>query len=382
MDQEKNDFQANITPPNLENSSSQPENNIPQASEEPVENSEDPKEAVEDKYTEPLFPEEKTKKTNSQAKKILILFIILVVLILIVIFVGNPNLEKSKLKNLLQSPLIEDFQKDQVKKIVIKNGEDVSLVNRGGEWIIESINFAAQGFAVTQLLDNLEKATGGQIVSKNAERQSEYELIEEQAKKLELYNGDNEKISELLIGKAGPIFPSTYVRYQDSNEIILTNVSFLSFIDKKIADWRDKEITKFDPTQAQKIYIKRLGYKEILIEKTNDTWLLTRPYQITPTDQEMVNTIITTLSGLQSVGFADDKTPVEVGLEDELTVYLNLNVVLDSGETYSLWIGNLDDEKNQYYAQNPDKGETIYMLTKGVVEGLDKQREEFRKVEE
>lgn len=325
----------------------------------------------------------KEPRQNNKLKQLFTLVLVFVVLLLLVIFVGNPKKERQAQKQSLNRPLIEDFEGSRISKIEFLKEDPVRLVLNNDKWRLDGTQYFAESSQVNQLLTALEQAEGN-IVSTNQENFSDFDLAGGQDTGLSLYDKDGQILAELEIGKAGPAYPGSYVKYRNQNEVYLIDQNLTAFANKETSDWRSRQILSFDPALVESVSIKRLGYKEIIIEKdlASGDWLVTMPYEIKPTDQALAEQVINGLAALKAGGFARDKTLSDVGLSGEAVPYLEVKIDLRTGEQASVQVGDLAEEQGIYYVINPEDTETIYQVNQSTIENIDQDRENFRLEEE
>jgi hypothetical protein len=169
---------------------------------------------------------------------------------------------------------------------------------------------------------------------------------------------DQKPLAHFFMGKPSPDSFSSYLRKDGSDQVLQTTVSKTTFL-KDVTSWRDKTVIAFPVDLATQLSIKTTE-EEITLEKDeNGTWNITQPVKAAA-QQDVVKQLLTTLSSLKALDFADDYDSAKYQLDDpQLTVTLILKDQVEK----RLLIGKKDEEKSQYYAKNQAK-KTIYLIGK------------------
>jgi hypothetical protein len=107
----------------------------------------------------------------------------------------------------------------------------------------------------------------------------------------------------LLVGRPGPLHPSTYVRMPERNEVHLVQGRLAEAVSRPLLYWRDRTVVQVDTTAVAALTISR-GGSEYAVRRTAAGWRLGDA----PADSATVVALLAELSNLQAVGFATDST--------------------------------------------------------------------------
>ncbi len=147
--------------------------------------------------------------------------------------------------------MIKIHPKDNAKK-------DFSIEKEGDEWIIKSEDdsFMADEEVVNNAINSLGKMKVKNIITKNPEKFSKYELEDGKCKEVKVFSGNKRKL-DLLIGKfkfnQQTRSASSYIRIAGRNEVYSTDGFSSINISDNISTYRIKDLAKFDPGEVKTI---------------------------------------------------------------------------------------------------------------------------------
>lgn len=169
---------------------------------------------------------------NSKSKNTLILLISLIVLVGIYFIWQNPF---DSSRNQIQTENILDQALSQAQKIEIsRTTASTVLAKNDSTWVVASDNNKPANEALIEdLLSTLTENKTATIVSLSADNLEKYGLNEEAASKLQISDGQNNLLANLLIGKiGGPDYTGTYVKKADTAKILLIDKNISSKIEQ------------------------------------------------------------------------------------------------------------------------------------------------------
>lgn len=290
----------------------------------------------------------------------IILFGVFLILLVFVYLVEGPLSEKERTMKERVVALFPDFQKDSAGRISIKDAsQEVLLERKDAGWEIANTDGF---FADPQLVDAALQAVAffkqDTIASKNPEKKEIFEVVPGKGMEVIISDAELKPLAHFFMGKPSPDSFSSYLRKDGSDQVLQTTVNKTVFL-KDVKSWRDKTILSFPVELATQLSFTT-GEEEITLEKDEKgTWNITQPVKAAA-QQEVVKQILTTLSSLKALDFADDYDSSKYQLDDpQLTVTLILKDQVEK----RLLIGKKDEENSQYYAKNQAK-KTIYLIGK------------------
>jgi len=163
-----------------------------------------------------------------------ILFAVLIVLVVVYLVWQNPF---SPAQNQAQEEALITIDLQELTKIEIISPKKTVILEKTDQWKVASEdNFPANSSLIYDLIDNLEKAKTGQVVSDNLDKLEKFNLTEDKATKIKLTDSTNAS-EEILIGElGGAAFTNTYVKKADSNNILIVPINLTFKINQP--DWK------------------------------------------------------------------------------------------------------------------------------------------------
>ena len=309
-----------------------------------------------------------------KAKQLLILGGVFVFLILVVLIFENPFGKSEHEKKLeTAAPLFPDFNEEQVAKIeIIAPDGTATLSKQNGEWRVASMdNYPADSEGIAQLLTKVGELKNTQRVSKNPEKQSEFE-VDSTGVEAKLMDANDKSLAHLFVGKMTPGFLSSYVRVADSNDVYVAQGSLQSVFNKGTRTWKDRTIFDFNKGITTQLNISSSEETVELHLDENGIWQMLKPVAATANTTEVDN-LLTTLSALNTDDFA--------AANDDLAAYgldvpqSTISAVLNDGTTATLHIGK--EEEGKLYVKRDDT-ETVFRLFKSNVDRLIKKSDTLK----
>ena len=264
------------------------------------------------------------------------------------------------------------FKEGKIDRVKIM--EDV-LVREGEEWKVESAdNFPADKSKVELVLETTAELEKKEPVSKNKENHAKFGVDRgdqdnrgNQGRIRVKLSGEG-KDFELIIGKSGPVFGSTYFRKGKEDKVYLADKSLGVIYNP--GEWRDLNIG---------FRIQDSGFKNIIVEnasgiyeleKKGEEWKLAQPKVEDKIVQSRVEDLVSRLTNLEAADATTSANLAETGLDKPV-----VKVKVEDGKgKKTLTIGS-KNEREQRFVQvsgNP----YIYLLTPsdyGVFEEINKE---------
>jgi hypothetical protein len=201
------------------------------------------------------------------------LSIILGILIVLFILTKFSNRKTDKTFN----PNIILLDTMAVNKIFIspKSGDAFTLDKSGINWQLNLDNklIAANGSTVKSFLNNIQKIKADRIVTKNEERWKDYEVEEENATKIELFN-KNEKLMGLIIGRFNfdqmTRSATSFIRLENKPDVYAIDGFASMSLSSDASAFRNKEILNLRKEDVTRISINTaFGKKSIQLDQNN-----------------------------------------------------------------------------------------------------------------
>lgn len=254
---------------------------------------------------------------------------------------------------------------DDLDKIEITNGDKptVTLQKQGDKWMVLPVNALANQTSVKSMLDNIKELKATEIVAATPddEIKKTYSLDATHALHFVGYKGSDKKVDDFF-GKSGGRGEMMTVAGKPAIVAVSGYSSYL--YSREAGDWRDKEIFKFDDSNAASVTITNKNGKFSFTK--GDKWAGTLDGKPIPNfDDSKVTDALRSIKALNADGFADaTKTPAETGLDNPQGVF---SVSLKDGAgTYTIKVGNVSTGSSHYAVKD---GDSTVVTVNGTVSG-------------
>jgi hypothetical protein len=253
---------------------------------------------------------------------------------------------------------------DDLDKLEITNGDKpmVTLQKQGEKWVVATAaNAPANQTNVKSMLDNVKELKATEIVAAKPEDEIKktYNLDATHALHFVGYKGADKKVDDLF-GKSGGRGEMMMVAGRP--EIVAVSGYSSYLYGRDVADWRDKEIFKFDDTNASSVTITNKNGKFSFTK--GDKWAGTLDGHPIPSyDDSKVADAIRSLKALLADGFADTtKSSVDTGIDSPEGV---ISVALKDGAgVYTLKVGSVSSGTSHFAVKDGDA--TIFTVNQTV----------------
>lgn len=298
--------------------------------------------------------------------------------------------------------------KDTVTGLHIINPyEEVELTKKNDQWLVAtSNNYPADTESLEKAIDTLCDLKASKIASKNADAYSKYKLDNAQATIVNIKLNEDEK-KKLYVGKNGPGFTTTYVRYEEDPKVYLIDEYLGSTFNRGGRTWRESTILEFPVLDVSKIIIRQPEETLSFIQQANEdgssAWTCSELKE-RKIKTETIDRIIEQLSSLKADKFwieeefktaekanekleeKDQKTSEKlwnklneqaIAKGQELTKNgISIYIELKDDTKYELFIGQPED-KDQQLIKMSTKPELYQLSTYRVERFLLKDKEEY-----
>jgi hypothetical protein len=242
---------------------------------------------------------------------------------------------------------------DDLDKIEITNGDKpaVTLQKQGESWMVMPVNAPANQSNVKSMLDNLKELKATEIVATKPDDdvKKSYNLDAAHAVHFIGFKGADKKVDDWF-GKSGGRGEMMIV---EGKPQVVAASGYSSYLyTREVADWRDKEIFKFDDTNATSVTITNKSGKFSFTK--GDKWAGTVDGHPIPSfDDTKVADAVRAMKTLNADGFAEtSKTPAETGMDAPAGV---ISVALKDGAgTYTLKVGAVSTGTSHYAVKDGD----------------------------
>lgn len=201
----------------------------------------------------------------------LVLFIIFVGLLAFVLFF-QPKKKGSEAST---EKLIDVPAADVVRILLKKEDETLELKkdDKGEWWLTSPLEAKADNYEVNRLAEDLAALKIERVVEKEGGDPKKYEIPK---KEISFWLKDKTEPLKVLIGMENPLDNTLFAQKEGDPRIVLLSSFLRTTLDKKVADFRQKDIFRFETSEAKEL---RLRAKEIqwVAQKREEDWFLSKP---------------------------------------------------------------------------------------------------------
>jgi len=303
-------------------------------------------------------------------KKTLILLGVFVVLLAAVLLFekkGKPGAAGPEEK-LVQVPSAD------VEKASLKRGDETLTFkkNESNEWmIIEPLEVKADHYEVSSLVDGFADLRIERVVEKEKGDPKTYEIPKTE---VSLWVKGQAEPVKVLVGMENPIDNSFYAQKEGDPRIVLIGSLLKTPLEKKLFDFRQKDIFRFENKDVAGI---KLAAKDVKWEarKKDEEWLFESPLKVMAKESNILN-LLDALAGLRAKEFAAEaKNPEELkktGL-DKAEYAVTLSLPAANKEL----VFSLHKAEDKIYATTSDSTKII-VPESDILSQLEKKAEEIR----
>lgn len=267
-----------------------------------------------------------------------------------------------------------DLASTDLMKMSLKTGGDVLTFERDakGEWkITEPLLTGADAAEVGGLADGFSGLRIERVVATAPADLSAYGIPE---KELSLWVKGKDKPVRILVGMENPVDKTLFAKRDDDPRVVLIASSLKATLDKKLFDFRRKDIFTFDKAGVSTVKI-RTGSTSWEASKKDGDWSLMTPVAALA-ERSRVETLLDSLAGLRAKEFVSEKMTDEdlreTGLDKpEYEVVLSMPAA-NKEATIAL---HKDGDRISAMSSLSDK---IVLVESAILAELDKKPEEYR----
>jgi len=247
--------------------------------------------------------------------------------------------------------------------------EAVVLEKDGGEWKVKSGDrlYRLAKYKADQLFGTLpgeEKKTELegpltlQFQARNPENHAEFDLTEEKATRVKFYDSDGKMLSDVLIGKSGTDWQTSFVRFPGKDEVYLAPIRLSdNFSGADVGAWRDKRLfpdLKIEDVVAIRVDDRASTRTYALAKRPDEesgavTWWVTEPFEA-KARQSTADSMARTLVNLNAAQFVtgDEADTADF---DPPTLIARFDVKDEPTEVELVVGAESSGSKGQYYAK-------------------------------
>ncbi|MHC4942626.1 MAG: DUF4340 domain-containing protein [Planctomycetota bacterium] len=243
------------------------------------------------------------------------LLILLAIQVLVILVIESPLssgiVGRSSSRSRVFYP---DFMAEEAVRISLRRGDASLNLTRSSSgsraWFVQAAGGEkrpADSFRVDSLLSSITLMKEGEVHSRNPGKAAVFGLDESSAVRVEVFDGKQGKLIDLLVGKyLGPV-RGTYVKRIDGDEVFLVLENLRRYCIGDEGDWidfwQDRTVFSFSPSSVKAVIVKN-GTGEMIAEYAAEdgpagTWRMLRPRQ-GKMKKEAEEAMLEAIAGLKS----------------------------------------------------------------------------------
>jgi Domain of unknown function (DUF4340) len=240
-----------------------------------------------------------------RSKTTLVLLAVFAGLLTLVLIFDSKGAKKKAAEE--KTNTLTDLASADVRKAsLVREGETLTFErDESGPWRLTSpLQAAADEYEVGNFVDAFASLRIERVVEKEAKDLSAYEIPKAE---LSLWLKGQDAPVKILIGMENPLDKSLFAKRADDPRIVLLPSSLKTTLDKKIFDFRQKDVFKFTAADVQSVRVraKDIAWRAV---REEDGWSLKDPVAALAAKGK-VDSLLDTLSGLRAKAFvAETKT--------------------------------------------------------------------------
>jgi hypothetical protein len=305
-------------------------------------------------------------------KNTIILFAVFLVLLVAVLLFESKGLKNQEKKE--KEAKLVDLAVADILKMTLKNESGAITFQKdekGGWRITEPLEVQADSMEV----DGLAESFAGLRIER---------IVEAEPKDLKTYEIPNREVTlwikgkdlpvKVLVGMENPIDSTLFAKREDEKRVVLLAGSLKTTVDKKLFDFRGKDVFKFETADVRAIKV-RAGDVAWAASKKDDGWELTSPIAALANGSKL-DSLLYALSGLKAKEFvSENKSDEDIkknGL-DKPEYEVNLSMPTVNKEA----VLSLHKSDDKVYAAG-SLSEKIVLVDGTVLNDLGKKADEYR----
>lgn len=238
-------------------------------------------------------------------KNTLILLVIFIGLLAFILFVEKkPQDAGAKTEEKLVA-----VKSAEVQKLTLKRDAETLTFKRDdkGEWmIVEPLEAKADTFEVNGLVDAFADLKIDRVVEKTGGDPKKYDIPK---REVSLWMKGLDKPVRVLLGPPNKIDATVYAQKEGDPRIVLLPSTLTTPLEKKLFDFRQKDVFKFETKDVTAIAVAAKGARWDAAKK-DDEWMLLAPLKALAKESKITG-LLDSLSGLRAKEFAAEDKKAE-----------------------------------------------------------------------
>jgi hypothetical protein len=251
--------------------------------------------------------------------------------------------------------------------------DKVLLKKKAGEWQVEQpITYPADSRLVRDMLSKLAamEMETDEPLSQDPLRDTVYQVGETGTQVAIAIGTDT--VANLIVGKMAPDSRHTFVRRSGNNNIYSVSGLYVSQLNRKVRDWRDKTILDIARDSINRIDLQWPNQTFSLV-KVDSLWRM-EGATVSPFDQASVEHLASAFYHFRTLEFLDGDS---VRMVDFSRPDFTITVSTTTGKR-SFSLLQVPHDENRFYLKRDDLDNTLFIIYKGTAGVYMKKPEDFK----
>ena len=238
---------------------------------------------------------------------------ILAVLILVAFILMNRPGESDVSAD--KSQLLFSIDSASVDKIMLQSpASKVTLERKGAEWFLsDPVQYRADQSSVTLLIHQSKDLDAKEVVSSNPAKRSIFQ-VDSTGTLVKLFQNGQEHAS-FVVGKMGQSYAETYVRKEQSDDVMVVKGALSWSFNKSVKDWRDKTVMT-QPKEAITTITYQYPGETFALSLKDSVWMIGGE----KAKMSDVSSLLGVLSNIQADDFIDSSITPAPKISATITV--------------------------------------------------------------
>jgi hypothetical protein len=266
------------------------------------------------------------------------------------------------------------LKQEDVERIVINSGLETIGFKKDaqGKWLIsEPLQAKAESFEVDILAKDFSALRAERVVEEKAQDPARFGIPRKEIKLW--FKGRGEPV-HFLLGNENPVDNTLYAQKKGEARVVLLAGAIKSDLDKKLFDYRQKDVFSLETNRVQKIAL-RFNKEQWQAFKKDENWFLEKPVAGLA-DTFKLDSVINALSGMRAVEFVSEEKTAQ-DLKDYGLDKPEVEAALSTPASNQVVVFLLGKKDDKVYATT-SLSDKVIRVEPQVLTDLDKKPEDLR----
>ena len=264
-----------------------------------------------------------------------------------------------------------------VQKVEIHHDTvDVVLEKKGDEWwVAKPIEYPANPRFGEDLAGKVSDLKIENLITEQPDKQGLFEVTDSAGITVTVHTSGKTPVT-FVMGKISEAYRHTYMRMVDSDKIYLIKGVYKSYFTRRVKDWRDKTIAKYE-REDFRAFVLEYPDKTMELAYADTAWVAKIGNEVFVPKQNIVDRLVNMAHNVQCFDFIDDLDPVKYNFAKPM---FTLKATTFSDE-FTLKLLPENEEATKYVVEKVG-ATTHFVIYESTAKALMRDFDEFRPDEE